>query len=1007
MTSLFDSIQSPGRKTVLAALIAGLGFGLGAPAFAEPGSIVISAVYVGGGNGANTDSQALFNRDFIELFNRSASTVSLGGMSVQYQAATGTNWTATPLPSVNLAPGQYFLVSESTGGATVGADIGAADAAGSINLSGAAGKVALATIPGALPSGTAFPSASIMDLVGFGTTATVYETARAPGGNNVNAIYRAAAGCADTDNNANDFAVARVVNPRRTTSPVNACADAPPVLQPIVLVCPASVAAPAGAGTSVILRASDADSLVNGVTISSVSTATGISLSGFVPAAATGGSATVNLDVAPSLPLGTYSVTVNFTNNNSQAQSCTIPVSVARTLTIPQIQGSKATSDYNNMAVTTQGVVTKAISTGFFLQDPNGDGDPTTSDGLFVYTRLTPPAVGSLVSVSGTITEFKPAGAALTATQMVNISAPTVLATGRTITPVNVELPNDDLERYEGMLVRFTTPLTVNGNYYLGDRGELVLSNGRREVPTNRYPANSAEARAMAIANERNYIVLDDGLNDVPPTIPYLAADGTVRSGDTIDNLTGVLDFNAVGGSGGAGWYTLQPTVTPTIVRANVRPEAPVLAAGNVKVASANVLNFFTTFTNKTDVFGRTNQSCTGGVPGATISCRGADNVAEFVRQRDKIVKELKAMDADAVGLMEIQNNGDVAVGYLVDQLNLAIGSTTYAVVPKPPATGTDAIRVAMIYKPSKLTLVGGAMSDSDAINNRPPMAATFKAANGAKFSMVVNHLKSKAGCPSSGNDADQGDGQGCFNAMRLSQATRLMRYFIPQVVAASGDPDVIVVGDMNAHGFEDPINYLTANGMVNEIERFVRPRTAPYSYVFDAESGYLDHALATTALDSQVADVTEFHINADEPPAIDFNLGDTPTDPYVDNVYRASDHDPVMISLNLAPSFADVTGAVKILQSGLSLSRATGKYTGTVTFTNTSGAALAGPLHFRLDGLTAGVTLDNASGNQDGAPYMTLPGGLAPGASVKVTTTFSTAKPGIGYTPRLLSGEF
>jgi predicted extracellular nuclease len=381
----------------------------------------------------------------------------------------------------------------------------------------------------------------------------------------------------------------------------------------------------------------------------------------------------------------------------------------------------------------------------------------------------------------------------------------------------------------------------------------------------------------------------------------------------------------------------------------------------------------------------------------------------EFERQRDKIVNELKAMDADAVGLMEIQNNGETAVSYLVDQLNKAIGYTAYAYVPQPPATGTDAIRVAMIYKPAVLSLVGGAMSDNDPVNNRPPMAQTFKSvANGAKFSLIVNHLKSKGSCGGGAGDSDSGDGQGCWNATRVRQATQLVK-FIQQVVGVSGDSDVLAVGDFNAYGHEDPIAYLNEHGMVNELERFVRPNGMPYSYVFDAESGYLDHALASTSLDAQVAGVTEWHNNADEPDAIDYNLGDTSDDPYVNNAFRASDHDPVVVSLNLAPAFTDVSSSVTIARSGLALNRSTGKYTGTVSFTNTSGAVINGPLQFKLDGLTAGVTLDNPTGTQGGAPYITLPNAsIAPGATVTVGVSFTNpSKAAIAYTAKLISGTF
>jgi uncharacterized protein len=435
-----------------------------------------------------------------------------------------------------------------------------------------------------------------------------------------------------------------------------------------------------------------------------------------------------------------------------------------------------------------------------------------------------------------------------------------------------------------------------------------------------------------------------------------------------------------------------------------------VVAAGNVKVASANVLNFFTTFTNGGDAWGGTGKGCTVGSTTRASNCRGADNMAEFVRQRDKIVASLSAIDADVVGLMEIQNNGDTAVDYLVEQLNAKMGEGTYAAVPKPAATGTDAIRVAMIYKPKSVKLVGAALSDGDSVNNRAPIAQTFKAPNGGKFSLVVNHLKSKGGCGGArSGDTDSGDGQGCWNASRLEQVQRLLTYFLPQVSAAASDSDVLVVGDMNAYGQEDPIRALNAAGYVNEIERFVRPHGTPYSYVFGGESGYLDHALASASLSAQVAGVTEWHNNADEPEAIDYNLGDTAQDPFQNDAYRASDHDPVVVSLNLPATFFDITGSAKIARTGIVPHPGTGKYTSSLRVTNRSDAPFSGPLHVVLEGLPAGVTLDGSSGEHGGAPYLTLPGvSLAPGETVSVDTSFSgPLKAKIDYAPKLFTGTF
>jgi predicted extracellular nuclease len=989
------STKTPaGRLTLLAAVVAGLS----GSAFAASPDLVISQVYGGGGS-----TNSSWDRDFVEIFNRGSAPVSLKGKSLQYQSVNGTTWNAGPtgaLPDVTLQPGQYFLVVGTQVG--TGTTISKFDHAWAPALAATAGKVALAN---GTANMTVATGTGLIDLVGFGA-ASHAETAPTPAPSATTSVQRLDDGCTDTDNNSADFIAGAVVGPRHRESTFKSCTPAGPVFQEIVTTCPANLQIAQGSAGSAALSARDGDSIVDSIVIES-GAVPGIGLDNVVPASATGASATATLRVDASVAAGSYPVKIAFGNNNGQNASCTVDVRVAGQLTIPQIQGADPKSAYANSVQTTQGVVTALVGSGYFLQDASGDGNPATSDAIFVFGSSAGVAVGDLVRVTGTVTEYTPSGAARSYTELTNVSAATRIGTG-SITPTNVEMPNADLARFEGMLVRFTTPLTVNGNASLGTRGELTLSSGRREIPTNRYVPGSPEARALAASNAANVVVLDDGIFVAPASIPYLFQDGTVRSGDTVTDLTGVLDFGASGDVGAA--FKLQPTVTPRFSRTNERLAAPVVAAGNVRVASANVLNFFTTFTNGNDAWGRTGQGCKIGTTTNKSNCRGADNMAEFVRQRDKIVASLSAVNADVVGLMEIQNNDDIAVTYLVDALNGAMGTGTYAVVPKPAATGTDAIRVAMIYKPASVSLVGAALSDGDGVNNRAPIAQTFKAANGGKFSLVVNHLKSKGGCGgSTGDNADSGDGQGCWNGNRVEQATRLRDVFLPQVVAAANDPDVLVVGDMNAYGMEDPIRLLNAAGYVNEIERFVRPYGVPYSYVFGGESGYLDHALASSSLSAQVAGVTEWHNNADEPEAIDYNLETTGQDPYAANAYRASDHDPVVVSLNLAATFTDVTASTTIARSGIALNRVTGKYTGTVKVTNSSGAAINGPLHLVLQGLPAGVTLDGKSGEQGGAPYLTLPGtSLGAGASVTVTTTFTNpSKTSIGYTAKLINGTF
>ena len=984
------------RRTLLATLLAGIV----ASASAAPGDVVISQLY-----GHSNNSGGLWSHDFVELFNRSDAPVSLAGMSLQYQSAAGTSWGAvTPLPEVTLAPGQYFLLVGRSGNG--GNQVGEGDASNNgFDMAAAGGKVALSASPGQM---TAPEGSNLVDLVGFGS-ANRFEGAAAPVASVVNSLQRAEQGCQDTDNNRDDFSAAPVNGPRSTRSPLAPCdGSGGPVAKPIVLTCPAAVQVAQGSASSAILAAQDADSRVELASIVAGGVP-GITLADFVASAAVGAKAQARLLIGDTLAGGRYPVQVQFTNTEGEAETCTVSVNVAGELSIPTIQGAGPASDYAGSVQTTQGVITAKVGAGFFIQDANGDGDPTTSDGLYVYGTTTSLPVGTLVRVTGTVDEYRPSGANRTYTELKDVSAIVSLGAAALPAPANIALPNADLASVEGMLVRFTTPLTVNGNRNLGDRGELILANGRRENPTNRYPIGSPEALALYREHASNQIVLDDGIFVAPATIPYLSEDGTVRVGDTVHDLTGVIDYGSLGG-GGAG-FKLQPTVAPTFARSNERAPAPALPAG-VKVASANVLNFFTTFTDGRDAWGRSGQGCTIGNRTAASECRGADNTAEFVRQRDKIVASLAQLDADVVGLMEIQNNGDIAVGYLVEQLNAATAAGTYAVVPKPASLGSDAIRVAMIYKPARLTLAGSALSDGHEVNNRPPMAQTFRATQGGgKFSVIVNHLKSKGGCSGAGaGDTDPGNGEGCWDRTRTEQARRLSSVFIPQVVTAAGDPDVLVIGDLNSYAFETPINHLTGEAkMVNLLERFVRPQTMPYSYVFDGLSGYLDHALASSSLAPQVVGAAEWHSNADEPETIDYNLNDTAQDPYRRNAYRASDHDPLVISLNLAGSTVDVTGSVKVNVGGIAPNRLSGKYAGTVTVTNTSGQPLAGPLHLVLQGLPEGVTLDNRSGLQGGAPYLTLPAaGLAPGATVSVSTSFTNpAKRTINYTPQLVSGPF
>jgi uncharacterized protein len=690
------------------------------------------------------------------------------------------------------------------------------------------------------------------------------------------------------------------------------------VNQPIAASCPAPAVIDQGVGSTIGLGATDPDSVVNGASLTSAAVA-GISLGAVSAATSDGGQATTSVVVAGSLAVGTYPVQVTFTNNELQSVACDFTVTVNGGLSIPQIQGSGSASPLAGQSVTTRGVVTKLLNNGFFMQDPVGDGDTSTSDGIFVFTSTAPTvSLGQELRVSGTVGEFAPNGVSVAyqpVTQLTGVTS-SVLSSGNSVAPTAITLPETvegELERFEGMLVFIQTPMTASQNFFQGRFGQVTLgANGRLIKPTNEHPAGSVEALALADDNARRRIILDDGTSvQNPNPTPYIGAGNTLRAGDTLPNgITGVIDYGlATNITNGLSDYKIHPTEPVAFERSNPRPASPPAVGGNVRVGSFNVLNYFTTL----DAVG--SPGCFPG--GGRSDCRGADSAQELQRQASKIIPAILGLNADVVGLMEIENNGNTAAQDLVDRLNAVAGAGTYATVAIPVGgTGGDAIRVAMLYKPGRVGLVGQARSDTDPVHNRPPLAQTFAAANGERFSVVVNHFKSK-GCAADSDpaDFDQGDGQGCFNPTRLAQSQALLA-FVETLKAT--DPDVVVVGDLNAYGKEDPILELANAGMVDQIDRF---NDEAYSYVFDGEAGYLDHGLTTASLSPFVTGAVHWHINADEPSIIDYNSefklradGTCATatcspDYYSATVYRSSDHDSVLLGLSLVKAVQGTAG--------------------------------------------------------------------------------------------------
>ncbi len=593
------------------------------------------------------------------------------------------------------------------------------------------------------------------------------------------------------------------------------------------------------------------------------------------------------------------------------------PSPPAGTTMISAVQGSGATSPLEGQTVTVRGIVTGDFQEndaddrrnlgGFYIQDAPPDLELATSDGVFVFDGDNPATdidAGDLVEVTGTVVEH------FGETQ---ISAGSVRVVGRggvVARPLSLPFiaattnsdgdPVADLERYEGMVVELLGTLTVSGHHNLERFGTVVLSEGGRLTQfTNGNAPDVAGYTAHKEMNARRSIVLDDGLRvQNPAEIHYLdagaAANYSIRSGDTVDGVTGVLRYSRGSGGSGDETWRLMPTVDPVFTAANPRPGAPAVG-GSVRVASFNVLNFFTTIDG--------GQSNCG--PQADQSCRGADSGTEYARQLEKTVTALTMLDADIIGLIELENNASESLSALADAMNTRLGSADYAWVD----TGTihdDVIKTGFLYRNTRVSTVGsfalldrGVDSRFNDARNRPALAQSFVLdANGAVLTVAVNHLKSKGSSCDADGDPNLGDGQGNCNITRTNAAAALADWLATDPTG-SGDSDVLIIGDLNAYLEEDPLATLANAGFTN----LLGAQAGAYSFVFDAQAGALDHAIVSASLAPQVVATMEWHINADEPRLLDYNLENGRDPGLFDGTtpYRASDHDPVVIGLNLS----------------------------------------------------------------------------------------------------------
>ena len=593
------------------------------------------------------------------------------------------------------------------------------------------------------------------------------------------------------------------------------------------------------------------------------------------------------------------------------------PVAIVQ---IHEIQGSGS-----SVAITTPVEVTAIVTSlftrddgpdGFFIQEPDveSDGDANTSEGIFVFCRGNCPvvAVGDEVTVTGTPEEFF----GMSQIDISFGSGSTVVDSSGNPLPgaTAIDLPasastlaETTFETTEGMIVSFPDTLAVSEYFEVARYGQVILTETERPYQFTDESAPSVagyEAFLAELATRR--IILDDDNNDQNDPIsdgadeayfypnPGLSTTNRFRGGDTISNLTGVMHWSFAGQSGTDAWR-IRPIagVDYTFTPVNPAPASPDAVGGSMTVASFNVLNYFT-----------------------TLDVRGADSIAELDRQRAKIVAAIVEMDADVVGIIEVENDDGTATADLVAGLNGAAGAGTYDFVDTG-VIGTDQIKVGVIYQPAQVTPLGDfAILDSSVdptfidTKNRPTLIQTFEQnSTGERVTVAVNHLKSKGSSCSDVGDPEPNDGQASCAATRTAAAIALANH-LETDPTGSGDPDFLIIGDLNSYAMEDPIMALIGAGYTDLLDTFQGDDA--YSYLFDGQLGYLDYALANSALFGQVTGTTAWHINADEIPLFDYN--DDILDPgeasferesgvlelFAPDALRSSDHDPVLVGLDL-----------------------------------------------------------------------------------------------------------
>jgi predicted extracellular nuclease len=877
-------------------------------------NVVISQVYGGGGN-----SGATYTHDFIELFNRGSTVVSLTGLSLQYASAAGAgNFGANSAQltelSGTIAPGQYILVQEASQ-AAVGAPLPSPDIVDGtpIAMSASAGKVALVTgttslgCNGGSTPCSAAQLARIVDLVGYGNANFFEGPSAAPTLANNTAAIRGSAGCTDTDNNGADFA-SGTPTPRNSSSAVSAC--------PIEAAPAVSSTNPSNGATGVATNANITINFSEPVNVSGSWYSISCGSSGAHAASESGGPQSFVLNPTIDFAYGESCTVTVFASQVSDQDANDPPDNMLADYSfvfatevlveIHDIQGAAHRSPLTGQVVTTDGIVIAKTASGFWMQDPTPDGNEATSEALFIFGSITTAlvAVGDSVRIRGTVTEFRPGGSStanLTTTELTSpflvtkvsignaLPAATVIGAGGRVPPTMVieddaggdvetggvfDPATDGIDFYEsleGMRVQINNAVAVGPRNAFGEIAVLA-DNGTGSGVGVRTARGGIVIRANDFNPER--VILDDVLMATPVV--------KVRDGFTTA-VVGVMDYSF-------GNFKLLITSPLTVVDGGLAREVGRLPTDHeVVVGTYNVENLD---------------------PG--------DGPAAFERHANLIVNNLRS--PDILAIEEIQDNDGAANSITTDasvtwnMLIAAIkaaGGPDYQYRQIDPVDDQDGgqpggnIRVGFLFRtdrgvefidrpggtPTAPTLVvrtpsgpqlsaspGRIDPDNSAwFESRKPIAGEFRA-RGRKLFVIANHWSSKGGDhPLFGRFQPPVLSS---EVQRKAQA-QVVRNFVDELLDADPNANVIVLGDLNDFEFSPPLTILKGAGTLHTLIESL-PANERYSYVFDGNSQTLDQIVVSTNLFSNFGFVYDvIHVNSEFPD-------------------QASDHEPSVVRLDL-----------------------------------------------------------------------------------------------------------